>query len=126
LDAAVKTVEQQLAAKSPVSGRWGFDNHGDFITWANIDYDLDKLPNCVFEIHHELLDFKGEGWSRELWMCWIMATDGETCHLTSGLVDNDKYHSLQAKDDVISVAEAVERFAEADEADAQPRCNQLH
>jgi len=58
VDAAVKTVEQQLAAKSPVSGIWGFAKDGEWIAWATSTiHTTVRIPAQVghpfrFEVGH--------------------------------------------------------------------------
>jgi hypothetical protein len=130
VDAAVKTVEQQLAANLPFSGMWGFDNDAKCIAFAVLDDSLDKqiFPSCRFEIRHERERFTAPGGHAiEVWLCNIMATDGQTSRLASGLIFEGEYHSLPAFDETLSQADAVEDVPEGHEAvKAQPDRNRLH
>jgi hypothetical protein len=129
VDAAVKTVEQQLAANLPFSGMWGFDNDAKCIALADLDYPQDGqiFPDCRFEIRHEQDRFKAPGGHTiEVWVCNIMATDGQTRRLTSGLIFEGEYHSLPAFDETLSPADAVEDSTESHQAEAQPDRNRLH
>lgn len=129
VDAAVKTVGQQLAANLPFSGMWGFDNDAKCIASADLDYPQDGqiFPDCRFEICHEREHFKAPGGHViEVWVCNIMAIDGQARLLTSGLIFEGEYHSLPAFDETFSPAEAVEYSVEGHEAEPQPDRDQLH
>jgi hypothetical protein len=128
LEAALDTVKRQLAAKSPANMMYGFDEGGTLTELANLDYEQDEAeyPLVRFEIRHERHQFKtAAGGSLEVPMCFITATDGETFHLASGIVDEDEYHST-GLDDVSSLSEELEEFPTDITGDSLPRRNRLH
>jgi hypothetical protein len=128
LEAALDTVKRQLAAKSPANMMYGFDEDGTLTELANLDYEQDEaeFPLVRFEIRHERHQFKtATGGYLEVPMCFIAATDGETFHLASGIVDKDRYHPT-GLDDVSSFSEELEEFPTDSTEDTLSRRNRLH
>ena len=126
LETALDTVKRQLAAKSPANMMYGFDEDGTLTELANLDYEQDEaeFPLVRFEIRHERHHFKTVGGYMEVPLCFITATDGETHHLTFGIVDEDKYHSAGL--DEVSCSEELEEFPTDSTGDSLRRRNRLH
>jgi hypothetical protein len=96
LEAARDRVKQQIAAKSLANIMCGFAEDGMLIHYANLDYPqhAPSFPDIRYEIRHYPTQIKTLGGYVEVTVCYIVATDGDVYHASSGIVDEDKWHPI--------------------------------
>jgi hypothetical protein len=95
LEAARDKVKEQIAAKSLVNIMCGFAEDGVLIHYANLDYPhAPSFPDLRYEIRHYPTQIKTLGGYAEVTVCYIMATDGDTYKVSSGILDEDKWHPI--------------------------------
>jgi hypothetical protein len=96
LEAARDRVKKQIAAKSLANVMCGFAEDGTLIQYANLDHPqhIADLPEIRYEIRHYPTQITTSGGPEEVTVCYIVATDGDTYKVSSGIVDEDKWHPI--------------------------------
>jgi hypothetical protein len=96
LEAARDRVKKQIAAKSLANIMCGFAEDGTLIQFANLDYpqDAPSFPEIRYEIRHYPTQIRTLGGNVEVRVCYIVATDGETYKVSSGILGEDKWHPI--------------------------------
>jgi hypothetical protein len=96
LAAARERVKKQIAAKSLANIVCGFAEDGTLIQYADLDHaqHLERFPDVRYEIHHYPTQITTSGGPAEVSLCYIVATDGDTYKVSSGIVDEDKWHPI--------------------------------
>jgi hypothetical protein len=96
LEAARDRVKQQIDAKSLTNIMCGFAEDGTLIQYANLDHPqhVEGFPDIRYEIRHCPTQIKTLGGYVEVRVCYIVATDGETYKVSSGILDEDKWHPI--------------------------------
>ncbi len=109
LEAARDTVKKQIAANSLANIMCGFAEDGTLIQFANLDHPqhLEGFADIRYEIRHYPTKITTSGGPAEVTVCYIVATDGDTYKVSSGIVDEDKWHPI-AMDHFFLAGEAGE------------------
>ena len=96
LEAARDRVKKQIAAKSLANIMCGFAGDGTLIQYANLDHPqhIEDFPEIRYEIRHYPTRITTSGGPAEVSVCYIVATDGDTYKVSSGIVDEDKWHPI--------------------------------
>jgi hypothetical protein len=96
LEAARDRVKKQIAAKSLANIMCGFAEDGTLVQFADLDYpqDAPSFSEIRYEIRHCPTRIKTLGGYVEVRVCYIVATDGETYKVSSGILDEDKWHPI--------------------------------
>ena len=96
LEAARARVRKQIATQSLANIMCGFAKDGTLIQYANLDHPqhLEGVPDIRYEIRHHPTQIMTSAGPAEVTVCYIVATDGETYRMSSGIVDEDKWHPI--------------------------------
>jgi hypothetical protein len=96
LEAAREAVKKQISAKSLANIMCGFAEDGTLIQYVNLDHPqfVEGFAVIRYEIRHYPTQIKTLGGYAEVTVCYIVATDGDTCKVSSGILDEDKWHPI--------------------------------
>jgi len=116
LDAARDTVKKQVSAKSLANIMCGFAENGTLIQYANLDHPqhIEDFPEIRYEIRHYPTRITTSGGPAEVTVCYIVATDGDTYKVSSGIVGEDTWHPI-----------AMDHSFLAGEAGEHPDCHNV-
>jgi len=96
LEAARQAVKKQITAKSLANIMCGFAEDGTLTQYLNLDHPqpIEGFPDIRYEIRHYPTQITTSGGPAEVTVCYIVATDGDTYKVSSGIVDQDKWHPI--------------------------------
>jgi hypothetical protein len=116
LEAARETVKKQISAKVLANIMCGFAEDGTLIQYANLDHPLhvEGFAAIRYEIRHYPTQITTSGGPADVTVCYIVATDGEIYKVSSGILDEDKWHPI-----------AMDHSFLAGEAGEFPDCNNV-